>query len=507
MNCCCLDPVVIINRSRHTNRVLRSTDWHTIIRGKESHCVPTPKKARITHDDLDECYYYNDRTGEVIPIYLEVPCNKCIICKDKKAVSWATRVTCEANYHANCPWWITLTYNDYNKPSDGIVKRDLQLFFKRLRERVERQLNIECKLRYVAVGEYGGNTARPHYHMELFGLPMMSAKEVLKLLEQAWSYRVSYKRFRQVIDDRGDDALHYVFIRYDKNGKPLYYLRHGFVYVKPAHDNTPMYLAKYMFKPEDNTPKGKNPNFTLSSRKNGIGYPYIVDYADYHRNNPNITKIEFLNKHTGKLCKFGIPQYYKDYWFPTPSKIIHNEVKKDYDRFSEILPTYYEIMKQLTNEGVNLVTDVEDLIRDLNNKFPFWKPITVPPDTSSARHALANDYILDYSSSVRVPSERVAIYIFGVKRLIPKFETVYDCDYVEYLYQNHWKLYKELDAIYSRLMILDFDPDDLESLFILRDKYKASLSRYMVSQPEQDVKHVKRVLEKYYNKLKDKDFY
>lgn len=64
--------------------------------------------------------------------------------------------------------FLTLTYNDKNLPTgtEGratINKRDLQLFWKRLRK-------SGLDVRYYAVGEYGDSTGRPHYHAIAFGL-------------------------------------------------------------------------------------------------------------------------------------------------------------------------------------------------------------------------------------------------------------------------------------------------------------------------------------------------
>lgn len=65
--------------------------------------------------------------------------------------------------HANnC--FLTLTYDDVHLPRFGqLVKRDLQLFFKRLRKYTGR-------FRYVATGEYGELNRRPHFHCAIFGL-------------------------------------------------------------------------------------------------------------------------------------------------------------------------------------------------------------------------------------------------------------------------------------------------------------------------------------------------
>lgn len=63
----------------------------------------------------------------------------------------------------NC--FITLTYDEKNIPVGGsLEKRDLQLFFKRLRKEYGKGI------RYFACGEYGETTARPHYHAAVFGV-------------------------------------------------------------------------------------------------------------------------------------------------------------------------------------------------------------------------------------------------------------------------------------------------------------------------------------------------
>jgi hypothetical protein len=63
--------------------------------------------------------------------------------------------------------WLTLTYNDKHVPvsPNGFMtlsKRHVQLFFKRLR----RSMPVGHKpIKYYAVGEYGSQFKRPHYHV------------------------------------------------------------------------------------------------------------------------------------------------------------------------------------------------------------------------------------------------------------------------------------------------------------------------------------------------------
>lgn len=435
----CLSPNIILNKSWHINKIDFTKGWRIIIRGQEMNYVPLPKRAKIQKHEVDECYYYNIHSGEMIPCYLVVPCQKCILCKDKKAVDWATRVTCEGNYHVNCPWWITLTYNDLSLPKDGLMKRDFQNFMKRLRERVERVICEELRLRFVGVGEYGGNTARAHYHSVIYGLPTLSAKEILAHIENAWSKRVSFDAWKELPDD-------FKFTRNDKNGKKMYYQRLGFAYVKPAHDSTPLYLAKYMFKPEINTPEGKNPNFYLASRKNGIGYQYVVEFCKYHRQNPDVTKLDFLNKHTGKMCHFTIPQYFKNYWFPTPSRLCPNEVKKAHDHFRELYAQIQWIKGKFND--TDIFDEVSLMASDIDKKYPFL---------CSVRSTYVDD---EYET-----------WCVG--------STFNDVNPRKYYIEKYMTALME----YEYIMSLKFDTSEFLQCLTLRDKHKGAMTQKMLNKP------------------------
>lgn len=90
-------------------------------------------------------------------------CGQCMECRLAYSREWAIRISHEAAMHdQSC--FLTLTYDDENLPRFGqLVKRDLQLFFKRLRK-------ITGPFRYVACGEYGDLRRRPHFHVALFGV-------------------------------------------------------------------------------------------------------------------------------------------------------------------------------------------------------------------------------------------------------------------------------------------------------------------------------------------------
>lgn len=99
----------------------------------------------------------------VHPTHGPIRCGQCMECRLAYSREWAIRITHEQQMHdRSC--FITLTYDDAHLPHFGqLVKRDLQLFFKRLRKH-------SGPFRYVACGEYGELRRRPHFHAAIFGL-------------------------------------------------------------------------------------------------------------------------------------------------------------------------------------------------------------------------------------------------------------------------------------------------------------------------------------------------
>lgn len=90
-------------------------------------------------------------------------CGQCMECRLAYSREWAIRISNEARCHEKSSF-ITLTYDQQNLPRHGqLVKSDLQKFFKRLRK-------AGYRFRYVAAGEYGDTSRRPHFHTCLFGV-------------------------------------------------------------------------------------------------------------------------------------------------------------------------------------------------------------------------------------------------------------------------------------------------------------------------------------------------
>lgn len=117
-------------------------------------------------------------------------CGVCRDCRLRRAREWAIRSAHEAQLHeSSC--FIDLTFAI---EPEGVCKRDLQLFFKRLRKALSPK-----RIKYFAVGEYGENFSRPHYHVCLYGhdfpdkYPWRKSKKGVLLyrspqLESVWKY-------------------------------------------------------------------------------------------------------------------------------------------------------------------------------------------------------------------------------------------------------------------------------------------------------------------------------
>ena len=201
---------------------------------------------------------------KIIPI----PCGKCIGCRLDYSRQWADRCMAEAQYHEKNVF-LTLTYNDkwLPEPQEGSVihplrKDHIQKFMKRLRKRFPEQL-----IRFFACGEYGPKNMRPHYHLLLFGLYLPDLVMTRKDLKNGFFYYES-----DIIKDLWSD--------------PKTHESYGFHLLSDLNWNTCAYTARYIVKKQ----KGNNaaiyeelnypPEFSLMSRKPGIGKQFFDDHPD-----------------------------------------------------------------------------------------------------------------------------------------------------------------------------------------------------------------------------------
>ena len=335
----CLKPAIILNPRLkeiiclHGNYTFRG--YETILTKSvcAAWCYDFPyglfgtRKQNITLDDVDTCYVTDRINGELIPIYMVVPCNKCIICRDKSAREWSTRAMCEAQTSTGYPLFITLTYNDKCLPSDGVHKEHCQNFLKRLRINLNRYLGYDVNLRFFLCAEYGSKTKRPHYHVLLYNFPALDTlKRSLSIIEKSWSYVVTKDEADNVNND-------YKF--YDEHAK-RWRVRYGYVHLQLAQGGHVKYAMKYMRK-DCQKPKVSNDVFYLVSRKRGLGYEWLAQNMQEYYDNPQNYDVQFKDIWSQTICKFLMPTYFKNILYPCISRVIPKDIRVIYSNFVDCL--------------------------------------------------------------------------------------------------------------------------------------------------------------------------
>ena len=195
--------------------------------------------------------------GTVLYRSMLVDCGKCLACRANKARQWTLRLTHEAQL-ASTVHFITLTYDEEHYPPDGSVsKEDVQHFISNLRK------SCGNGIRYFIGSEYGSDEHenRPHYHGLIFNAP-----DSLRLTPCAGADRVETRRGKA-------NSISYVNTAYND------IWRRGFVTVGLFHPKRAGYLAHYYVDKLD-APVGRAENFSLMSRRPGIGAAFSDAVAD-----------------------------------------------------------------------------------------------------------------------------------------------------------------------------------------------------------------------------------
>lgn len=299
----CENPRVIMNP--HLPQLIQKYK-HYVMRGQEHYFggkrlvmfdFPykkfSPKRIGVTKDNISEYYVVDDTTGEVFSMYMLVKCNHCDLCKNSKVNSFVDRCRLETNCYESKPWFATLTYDNDHLPADGLQVRDAQLFLKRLRRNLERS-NIENKIRYVLVGEYGKRTHRAHYHAIIWNIPTKTKQEyldVVSIINKSWQQG-------------------YVMCRL----------------INPKDDKGFFYTSKYL-KKDCVVPKGMNRTFMLSSRGNGgIGAPFIDSIKETVRRTLN-TSYKYYDIWRNKVCELQYSSYVLNRIFPSFCRSVAKEFR------------------------------------------------------------------------------------------------------------------------------------------------------------------------------------
>jgi len=155
----------------------------------------------------------------------------------------------------------TLTYADeFVPPGGSLLKRDLQLFFKRLR------FQKGVGIRYYACGEYGELTKRPHYHAIIFNFDF---------------------RDKVVHSENGRGDRYYV----SRDLGELWPFGHTML--GDVTFDSCAYVARYVMKKitgplAEGYYGDRLPEFTLMSRRPGIGSGYYERFGSEVRAHDNV---------------------------------------------------------------------------------------------------------------------------------------------------------------------------------------------------------------------------
>lgn len=225
-----------------------------------------------------------------------VPCGKCAFCLMNRRSSWMFRIHHEMRNQMYPGWFLTLTYNEKFVPrtEDGRLSlrfRDVQLYLKRIRK-------AKYYAKYICVGEYGGETHRPHYHMLLWtDAPAL-------WLEKNWFYG---------------------------------HIQFGTLTMASA-----MYTLKYIIQPKQQEDNGLEK--TRAQFSKGLGLSYLTDAVyRYHTDdfeNPNMFSII-----DGR--RVALPRYYKSKIF-TKTQMFNYGKKAKKDSTQE----RRKLMRSLIAQGV-----------------------------------------------------------------------------------------------------------------------------------------------------------
>lgn len=269
-------------------------------------CSSKVKHIEITGDRIVKVYadgIISPYCDYAISEFTQIPCGQCIGCKLDHSRNWANRCMMEASlYAANC--FVTLTYDDEHLPysssvdslgnqrqSPTLVKRDLQLFMKRLRKK------FGSGIRFFACGEYGEHSHRPHYHLILFNFDFQDKQ--LLYIKDGYNYFIS-------------DSLSKIWTN-------------GFSIIGDCTWDSCCYVARYVTKKlyGDVAPYEEFnivPPFLHCSNRPGIGKTYFennkedfIKYGEKYLNGSNESIRLISNRYTDQILQNSFPKEFESF--------------------------------------------------------------------------------------------------------------------------------------------------------------------------------------------------
>lgn len=232
----------------------------------------------------------------------KVPCGKCAYCLTNKRSQWMFRIHHEMRLQEEPGYFLTMTYDEKHVKRVGpqgqlsLRFRDIQLYIKRLRK-------LKFYVKYICVGEYGGTTGRPHYHMLLW------TSAPTDVLEREW--------------------------KSSRDGSPMGSIHFGTLNLASA-----MYTLKYIIQPKQRDVDGIERTRAQFSKGLGLGYltSGVYDYHTMDYDEPVLFSVI-----DGR--KVALPRYYKSKIF-TKYQLRCEQIKLKNKLWREKNDKFYELRAQ-----------------------------------------------------------------------------------------------------------------------------------------------------------------
>lgn len=269
------DPTTLTDRNSFDSLVSVTDAWSKSMLGLGySYMESIIKDWNMNHKDNEQLVHFEKMVS--------VPCGCCRECLTMTARQWSFRILKEAEQHDE-NWFITFTYDDEHIPKNMMLDTNaISDFNKKLKTYLNRK-GLASDFRFYGVGEYGSQTARPHYHVIYFGLPIPDLKLVCMSQDH-----------NPIFDSE--------FI---KN-----VWSNGFITIEGVSIGSAAYVARYCDKKkrlnktqkEELKVKGIVPEFSRMSNRPGIGANYLDECIDRFKDG------KFEDYINGK--SYSYPMYY-----------------------------------------------------------------------------------------------------------------------------------------------------------------------------------------------------
>lgn len=216
-----------------------------------------------------------------------VRCGQCESCLKQKRNEWLLRLSYHYRFQSQPSYFVTLTYDDDHLPAAGVSKKDITLFFKRLRH------TASMPFSYFLVSEYGEKTKRAHYHFLLFNY----SADPDKILE-AWqnghifvgnvtNASINYCAKYFITKQECPEGMNENFSRISKgigkdvlrtNGLKKFAQDHGFLFTEQNKVSLPKYYRDKLCIDSFKLPLHEQPGITLQER---LSLMNKVQYNNY----------------------------------------------------------------------------------------------------------------------------------------------------------------------------------------------------------------------------------